>query len=113
MRKDKKKSSNNNLSVIDKTLLSDTDNLKVRMMKAKTQIPERSYVPLYEIYYGKQTPEQRLKIRNCFNLREADETITENIEKMIPFLEDRKKKLNIGASMAFSINETAVKNKKK
>lgn len=58
------------------------DLLKSRMLKVKTKLPPM-YINLYEHYFGKQNPKQRIKIRECVNLRDSDEQITKNIETIV------------------------------
>ena len=66
------------------TKLKQNDNLKLRMLQAKTMLP-REYTSLYLMYYpdGKKDLE---KIRRVWNLTQVDKLIVERFEKIAEIL---------------------------
>lgn len=74
-------SKDRNKATIDKEKLSDTDGLKLRMLQAKTKLPQY-YMTLYEFYFGKQTDKEKDAIRRTWNLRDMDEKYVERFEAM-------------------------------
>lgn len=68
-----------------KVTVSDTDQLKMRVIALKQKFPKNKrldYCPIYEYEFGPQSQDQLNKIRAVWNLREADEEITSNLEKI-------------------------------
>lgn len=59
------------------------DELKTRVILLKKDWPEnKDYIPVYETVYGEQEEDVKNRIRAVWNLRVADEEITENLEKL-------------------------------
>lgn len=57
------------------------DQLRMRVAQAKAQIGRgKDYTTLYIYEFGEQTKKQLDRIRNVWNLRAVDETITANLE---------------------------------
>lgn len=84
--------------------LSPIDNLKLRMIKIKSDIPE-VYMPVYEDHYGKQTDEMKIRVRECVNLRITDEDITVNWEKIVKKRRAREGMMNANAALIKEIND--------
>lgn len=66
-----------------KVTVSRQDELRMRVIKLKAQFPKGfDYTPLYQYEFGGQSADQLNKIRAVWNLRDADEAITANLEKI-------------------------------
>ncbi len=96
---------------MSRTTSPESDKLRIRMADVKRIVPN-PYMSLYEYQYGDQQEEEKVKIRNVWNLRVTDEVITEKFEKLAKECEKRKKKLSEAAAVAFDINESSTKGKK-
>lgn len=60
-----------------------SDELRIRIISLKKKFPKGfDYTPLYQYEFGSQAPETLNKIRAVWNLREVDEAITLNLEKI-------------------------------
>ena len=76
--------SKDNKNVIDSDKLGDSDNLRVRVLQAKTRLPKNmDYVPMYEHDCGRDLKEQeKSKLRRTWNLRDMDEKYVAWFERM-------------------------------
>lgn len=101
---------NKDLVSVDTKDLSSDDSLKLRIMRVKSKLPAR-YISVYEHYFGDQTKEQRQKVRDCIGLRDADEQITINIEKMAKEKEKRDIALASATQLAHEISNNTFKRK--
>lgn len=54
-----------------------------RVQNAKEVFPFLSYAPIYEYTFGNLTVSQYRKLKDVWNLRDSDETITKNIEFIV------------------------------
>lgn len=70
-------------NMLKATKISSTDNLRLRVANLKTTFRKGAdYIPLYIYEFGEQTEKQVARIRAVWNLRETDEDITKNLEKI-------------------------------
>jgi hypothetical protein len=75
--------SKTNISGIKSRKISEKDKLLMRVATLKTVFKSRHrYTELYEYEFGKQSAKMLNKIRMVWNLRETDEQITANLEKI-------------------------------
>lgn len=63
--------------------VKNADGLRLRIIEVKKRFGKRiNYTLLYEYEFGKQPKEVIDRIRAVWNLREVDETVTKNLEKI-------------------------------
>jgi hypothetical protein len=67
------------------------ERLMRRILDLKSKFEKgQDYTTLYQYEFGPQEAETLNKIRMVWNLRETDETITKNLEKIAKKLESKK-----------------------
>lgn len=60
------------------------DCLRLRILQIRAQLPKGiNYTPFYEQMFGEQKKDILHKIRMVWSLREVNEEITKNLEKMV------------------------------
>jgi hypothetical protein len=108
--KTKNNTPNKEIVSVDTANLSLTDNLRLRMMKAKEDMPD-VYMPVYEDHYGKQSDDMKVRIRECVGLRITDEEITSNWELIVKKRKAREELLKSTAELAREIQANSFKRK--
>jgi len=66
---------------MDKTDITEENDLRTRVSVARKTIPT-PYMPVYEFMFGIQSEDKKGRIRNVWNFRVTDETITKNFEAL-------------------------------